>query len=434
MGQFLKIINFVEGAFAKRFEDLNASLDLHYEANDEAGSIDQFILEQQLGLEEILLMFLALMPRIDPSVIHRILLEYVGSKSDAPHVGGIRGKNHRGVLPNGELALFLVGGLNYELRNEFEKKIVSRSKLFENQIVEFKSVEPHEPPLSGVITVQQDWYNEVVLGQIQLPKLSPDFPAQLIETNLDWSDLVVAPRTVEAINEIKLWLEFNDELMTTYGMKRLLKPGYRALFYGPPGVGKTLAVSLLGKHINRPVFRVDLSMVVSKYIGETEKNLAALFNKAESKDWILFFDEADAIFGKRTQVKDAHDKYANQEVSYLLQRVEGFNGLVILASNFKSNVDIAFARRFQSFVEFDMPIVEQRAELWNKLLPKNLQLESFIDLENIAHKYSINGANILNAVQYASVKALSRDKINPIILQDDLVRGIVKELKKEGKV
>src|ERR1044071_9620636 len=125
-------------------------------------------------------------------------------------------------------------------------------------------------------------------------------------------------------------------------MDKILKRGYKALFYGPSGTGKTLTATLLGKQFDRDVYRVDLSQVVSKYIGETEKNLEKIFTRAENRNWILFFDEADALFGKRSNVQSAHDKYANQEVSYLLQRVEDYNGLLILASNFKNNIDEAF--------------------------------------------------------------------------------------------
>ena len=148
------------------------------------------------------------------------------------------------------------------------------------------------------------------------------------------------------------------------------------LFHGPPGTGKTLTAGLLGKIAQKDVYRIDLSMVISKYIGETEKNLARLFDKAERKDWILFFDEADSLFGKRGQVKDAHDKYANQEVSYLLQRVEAYNGLVILASNFKNNIDEAFLRRFQSIIYFPLPAKEE-LELglgWRVSWPKDQNL------------------------------------------------------------
>jgi SpoVK/Ycf46/Vps4 family AAA+-type ATPase len=172
---------------------------------------------------------------------------------------------------------------------------------------------------------------------------------------MDWDDLVLHPATLAQIRDIQNWVTHNVQVMGEWGLGRRVKPGYRALFYGPPGTGKTLTATLLGKHTGRSVFRTDLSRVVSKYIGETEQNLARLFDRAESKDWILFFDEADALFGKRTEIRDAHDKYANQQAAYLLQRIETFDGLVILATNQRNNIDEAFMRRFQSVIHFPMP-------------------------------------------------------------------------------
>jgi SpoVK/Ycf46/Vps4 family AAA+-type ATPase len=203
------------------------------------------------------------------------------------------------------------------------------------------------------------------------------------------------------------------------------------MFYGPPGTGKTLTASLLGKYTNKDVYRIDLSMVVSKYIGETEKNLSSLFDKAINKDWILFFDEADSIFGKRTNVRDAHDKYANQEVSYLLQRIEAHPGLVILASNFKNNIDTAFTRRFQSIIEFEIPTHQERLRLWQNNLPNGIQLEDKLSLESLARKYSITGANIVNIIQYACLKTLSKEE--NVIREKYLIEGIRKEYLKEGK-
>jgi SpoVK/Ycf46/Vps4 family AAA+-type ATPase len=203
------------------------------------------------------------------------------------------------------------------------------------------------------------------------------------------------------------------------------------LFYGPPGTGKTLTATLLGKYTGRDVFRVDLALVVSKYIGETEKNLAGLFDKAEHKDWILFFDEADAIFGKRTGVRDAHDKYANQEVSYLLQRIEMHSGLTILASNFKNNIDDAFLRRFNSIVYFPPPSVEERHALLDRAFPAALTLASDVDLRAIATHFEVTGSHIMNAVQHICLSALARGTHS--VTHDDVVRGIRKELEKEGK-
>ena len=205
-----------------------------------------------------------------------------------------------------------------------------------------------------------------------------------------------------------------------------------SLFSGPPGTGKTLTASLLGKYTNRDVFRIDLSLVVSKYIGETEKNLSKLFDRAENKDWILFFDEADALFGKRTGVRDAHDKYANQEVSYLLQRIESHTGLVILASNMKSNIDAAFTRRFNAIIEFENPTAQERLAIWKNNIPQNIRLDKEINLEEIARKYEVNGANIVNIIHYACLKTLENN--SDILRQPDLLKGIQQEYVKEGKM
>jgi SpoVK/Ycf46/Vps4 family AAA+-type ATPase len=215
-------------------------------------------------------------------------------------------------------------------------------------------------------------------------------------------------------------------------MKKKIKPGYRCLFHGPSGTGKTLTATLLGKYTGKDVFRVDLSTVISKYIGETEKNLSNLFDKAASKDWILFFDEADALFGKRTNIRDAHDKYANQEVSYLLQRIENHPGLIILASNFKSNIDDSFIRRFHSVIYFPFPSVEERLLLWKKSLPSQLKLASSVDLGKVAAMYELSGANIINIVHYISLRALNEAR--EVVGLDDIAEGIRKEFDKEGKI
>jgi SpoVK/Ycf46/Vps4 family AAA+-type ATPase len=161
--------------------------------------------------------------------------------------------------------------------------------------------------------------------------------------------------TMQQLNNIIDWLQNNQTVTHNRDIKNSETTNYLALFTGDDKKLKVAAVVALAKQLNKQVFRVDLSEVASKYIGETEKNLETAFNKATQKEWILFFDEADALFGKRTDVKDAHDKYANQEVSYLLQKLETFNGLAILASNKKNNIDGSFLRRLKSIVHFNEP-------------------------------------------------------------------------------
>ena len=205
---------------------------------------------------------------------------------------------------------------------------------------------------------------------------------------------------------------------------------FPCLFYGPPGTGKTLTAKLLGKSLNQPVFRIDLSMLVSKYIGETEKNLARLFDRAKGKDWILFFDEADAIFGKRTSIKDSNDKWANLEVSYLLQKIEEHRGLVILATNLKENMDAALTRRFQVVIKFTKPGWPEQQQLWKTILPAHFEYAPQVKLDAFS-KYNFTGANISNILKQACLDSVAN--ATTTISQESLKHAVLEELNKENR-
>jgi SpoVK/Ycf46/Vps4 family AAA+-type ATPase len=289
-----------------------------------------------------------------------------------------------------------------------------------------------EPVMSGRLVLEPEVVELLTLGMVSKRRFSADFHAEYIETLMDWDDLVLHPKTRQQISEIHNWITHSEALLHAWGMRKKIKPGYRALFYGPPGTGKTLTATLLGKQTGKDVFRIDLSRVVSKYIGETEKNLSKLFDKAENKNWILFFDEADALFGKRTDIRDAHDKYANQEIAYLLQRIENYNGLVILASNQRGNIDEAFTRRFQAMVNFPMPNVAERQELWQKTMPPQIDLAADIDWRQVAARYELSGAGILNVTHFCAIEILADQA--PCLDLKRLEAAIRREYIKEGKV
>jgi len=326
----------------------------------------------------------------------------------------------------------LGGSGDLERRMEIQKMFGSQHFFAKERILYLEDMKAGEPLGSGKMILDPEYVELFLIGYVSPPRLGGSFPAQRLQTDLEWADLVLSERTMNQLQEVETWVRHNDRLLYDWKMYGKIKPGFRALFYGPPGTGKTMAASLLGKFTGHEVFRIDLSTTVSKYIGETEKNLASLFERAENKNWILFFDEADSLFGKRTNVRDAHNKYANQEVSYLLQRIEEFPGLSILASNFKSNLDEAFTRRFQSMVYFPMPKATKRLLLWEKTFPSAVHLEEGVSMRQIADKYELSGSNILNIVHYCCLQALAAN--TNLITTANLMSGIHRELVKENKI
>lgn len=381
--------------------------------------------------DEWIVLMLAMVPHIQPSFFESIIAEHLPAGGDFTEFGGVKGTNHRGMLPTGETAQFIIGGDDLVKRLAVQALFEDDHFFYQNDITWLESVREGEPQMSGRIILSPEWVNFLLTGTEIKPKFSPDFPAKLVTTKMNWEDLVLHSFTGEQIEDVKRWFRFHHVLEADPNLSRKINNGYRVLFHGPPGTGKTLTAGLMGKEFKKDVYRVDLSQIVSKYIGETEKNLSKIFDRAEHKDWILFFDEADALFGKRTNVQSSHDKYANQEVSFLLQRVEDFSGLLILASNYKSNMDEAFLRRFHSIVHFPMPNSSERLKLWTQSLPSSIKLNSKLDLSQIAEANEISGASILNIVQYASLKALSRE--DQTLYQEDLLNGIKRELRKEEK-
>jgi hypothetical protein len=395
-------------------------------------SFSRFIETHQPTFEEYAILLLALAPHLSPGFFSNLIAEFLPQGGDLTEFGGVKNGNHRGILPTGETAQFILAGDDLEKRLEVQSFFSTEHWFHQKNILYLEGVPHGEPVMSGRIILDPEVVELLTLGKMSKPRFSTDFPAEYITTGLEWDDLVLAPATLRQIREIESWVRHQATFFETWGMNRKVKPGYRVLFHGPPGTGKTLTATLLGKYTGRDVFKIDLSMVVSKYIGETEKNLARLFDKAQNKNWILFFDEADALFGKRTNIRDAHDKYANQEVSYLLQRIETYPGLTILASNFKSNIDEAFQRRFQAMIYFPVPKPEERQLLWEKSFPDAVKIDRKIDWTEVSRRYELTGANIMNIVQYCCISALEAE--TGIITHENLVNGIRNELEKEGKM
>ena len=368
----IKSLNFLANLLQQRLDiffgrsEVNVINYPQLELNNDDSLLFKLFSREDLSIEEKTSFFIAFVPHIQPNFFDNIIQQYLPHGGDFTEIGGVKGSNQRSMLPTGETVQFILAGSNVEQRLAIQHYLLGGSNLIKEDIIELEKVKDGEPLMSGRIILNEDYLLPLLTNEETEIKFGSDFPAKKISTKMNWDDAVLNDATLSQINDIMIWMQYNEKLLEDEVMKRKIKPGYRVLFFGPSGTGKTLTATLLGNQLKKDVYRIDLSQVVSKYIGETEKNLEKVFSKAEHKNWILFFDEADALFGKRTNVQNAHDRYANQEVSYLLQRIEDYPGLLILASNFKNNIDSAFVRRFHTTVYFPMPDNKERLSLWKK--------------------------------------------------------------------
>lgn len=254
-----------------------------------------------------------------------------------------------------------------------------------------------------------------------------------VEATSGWKDIVLPDEKLEQLKDIVRWVRHKGEVYHDWGFgkKLSLGKGLNILFSGTSGTGKTLAASVLSSELGLEMYKVDLSTVVSKYIGETEKNLSKIFQEAEQGNAILFFDEADAIFGKRSEVKDAHDRYANMEIGYLLQKMEEHEGIVILATNLGKNMDEAFTRRMHFIVDFPFPEEEYRRRIWETLLPAEAPVAEDVDFNFLSRKLQVAGGNIKNILVGAAFLAAEN---GGTITMEHMIKAAGKEYRKVGMV
>ncbi|MCB9002732.1 MAG: ATP-binding protein [Ardenticatenaceae bacterium] len=257
--------------------------------------------------------------------------------------------------------------------------------------------------------------------------------ARKISPRYDWADLILPDEQIAILREMVATIRSRPLVLEEWGVGKKLtaSAGVTALFFGPPGTGKTMGAEILAGELGLDLYKIDLSSMVSKYIGETEKNLERIFNEAESSNAILFFDEADAIFGKRSEVKDAHDRYANIEISYLLQRMEAYDGVTILATNLRANLDDAFMRRLQFGIDFPFPKPADRLRIWQALFPPDVPRDANLDLELMAERFEIAGGNIRNILVTAAYLAASNGQV---VKMEHLLHGTRRELQKMGRL
>jgi len=255
--------------------------------------------------------------------------------------------------------------------------------------------------------------------------------AQPVVPRFEPEELVLPPAQQRQFEEVESAMRALTRVHYTWGTGRVWnESGISVLFAGPSGTGKTMAAEVLAAKLDIPMYRINLSQVVNKYIGETEKNLERVFDAADASETLLFFDEADSLFGRRTEVKDAHDRYANLEVSYLLERMERFKGLAVLATNRRSDLDDAFLRRLRYVLEFSLPDMPQRLEIWRRMIPASVDA-SELDFDFLARQFQLAGGNIRSAVFNACLQAAGGPKdAPPRLTMDQVVVAVKREFDK----
>jgi SpoVK/Ycf46/Vps4 family AAA+-type ATPase len=257
--------------------------------------------------------------------------------------------------------------------------------------------------------------------------------ARHVEPRYTWDDIVLPADGFIQLRELCARLRHQGTVLERwgYGRKHARRRGITALFAGQPGTGKTMAAEIIAGDMGLDLYRIDLSAVVSKYIGETEKNLEKIFTAADQGEAVLLFDEADAIFGKRSEVRDARDRYANVEVAYLLQRLEAYDGLAVLTTNLRGNIDEAFIRRLDSVLEFPVPEEQERLRIWRLALPSEAPLGADVDLAFLARKFKLAGGHLRNIALTAGF--LAAEDGDTIGMQH-LVKATRREYQKLGKL
>src|SRR5271166_4373842 len=256
-----------------------------------------------LSFAERAAIVLSLVPLIRPQLLDIFHTKNKTFDRRFTEFGGVPDAANGEFVPTGETLAFILAANNLELRFALQALFEREHFFAKHSILRLVPQGRDEPILKGSLRLSEEYFGLFTTGHARRPDLSAEFPARHIETQLNWADLVLHPGTLRQVREIEVWIRHGETLMIEWDMAAKLRPGYRALFYGPPGTGKTMTACLLGKSTGREVYNIDLSLVISKYIGETEKNLAHVFDQTQHKGWILFFDEADALFGKRSETK-----------------------------------------------------------------------------------------------------------------------------------
>lgn len=409
-------IKWLETIIAQRTNELDAEAEVASikqiaakPIHEDDAHYQQFIISQGFDVPERMLLALGIARSTFPQVFKPLVKVYKNIEKQF-EFGGILETGSNRFIPTLRTLFFLLSGSHLQNQFAYHLKFTHQHLLFEHNIMKIEADGRKERAFEEDLLYQpiklNDAYLKYFLGD-PAPTLDSDrdFPATLLRTNKTFDDLVLPDRVIKQLNGPMNYIRNYENLMQQEDTKGKIKPGYLILLYGKPGTGKTMTASVMGNYLGVEVYYLNLSRVVSKYIGETEKNLEKVFNRLEKKLCILFVDEADALFGKRTEVKDSKDRYANQEVAYLLQRVERFPGVVILATNHDENMDEAFTRRILTHIQVPLPDAKACRVLWERSIPSSFQYEYKALPEQLGNEFALTGGNISNIIKQACLKA-----------------------------
>lgn len=413
--------------FARYFKDVRHEghwWEIAMPSHDTGTVYGQYIAAWEPDPCERVALALAMAPHLRPESLDLFFGINANTQRAFTQFGGRSDSHFGGFLPTGQTLMFLLAANDPSLRGTALRILSPQHRFGAEQV--FGAGEGSGSPLAKVLTLSEQWLRYFIDGETLRPEWASDFPASPMTTPLEWADLVLEPSVMAQVGELQAWLKHDTTLMRDWGLARKMKPGFRALFKGPHGTGKHLTAALLAKATGRFVYRVDLApqFDVVKYLA---RNVAV----TERQHWILFFDEADALFGQRTEVEDANARYTHQQISYLLQRLEDFSGLVIVASHSSSLSDEAFTRRFHSVVHFPVPNAEQRLRLWKNAFEGVCAFESDIDLVSIAEEYELTGGAIINVLRRCALTAIGNE--HRTVGRTNLLAAIRREIDKEGR-
>lgn len=397
---------------------------------DESSFFGKFVRELNFNDDEIVLAMVALAATLEPSILQS--LKTGVSVSKGVHIGGNTNRETGVFNPTLRTVIFLLAGNNPEKKARVIQTLHSKSKPFTLGLVKAVPLTKESSFLDYQVIFNDQFLDTVLFGVHPRLDSDPSFPVRKSLSKHRLTDVVVKEKTTIELLKLQRFARNMIKLWEMEGSSKVRR-NYLCVFSGDPGTGKSFSAEAIGNELQLPVYRVNFAQMISKYIGETEKNLEVVFDRFNKQPSILFFDEAESIFSKRTEVKDSHDQYANNLQSYLLQKVEDFEGIIVLATNVQDLAqyfDKAFQRRIRSIVSFEFPDHEERLPIWENSLFKPFTFGEGV-IEEAAKNYQLSGGSIYNVVSDAVIEALDND--TDTITKEMLESAMKDEFKKTGR-